>query len=154
MTMKKTFCLLLGFILFACQSKHAQKQVSISHYLSPEMEALGLPFSDAVRVGNMLYLSGQVGNLPGKMELVEGGLRAEARQVMKNIERVLKANGTSFDNAVKLTIFIDDIARWAEFNEVYKEFFPGKKPARSAFGAEGLALGAAVEVECIAYIPD
>lgn len=153
--MKKSFCFLsLCFILFSCQIKTNENSTIIDHYVSAEMEALGLPFSDAVRVDNMLYLSGQVGNIPGEMKLVEGGLKAESRQIMQNIQKVLKANGSSLDHAVKLTIFIDDIARWGEFNEVYKEFFPGKKPARSAFGAEGLALGATVEVECIAYIPD
>lgn len=153
--MKKSFCFLaLSLLLFACHTKEHKDSIIIDHYVSSEMEALGLPFSDAVRVGNMLYLSGQIGNLPGKMKLVEGGLQAEARQTMKNIQRVLKANGTSFEHAVKLTIFIDNIDQWGAFNEVYKEFFPGKKPARSAFGAEGLALGAAVEVECIAYIPE
>lgn len=153
--MKKSFCFLsLCFILFSCQIKTNQDALIIDHYVSEEMKALGLPFSDAVRVDNMLYLSGQVGNIPGEMQLVEGGLKAESRQIMQNIQKVLKANGSSLDHAVKLTIFIDDIAMWGEFNEVYKEFFPGKKPARSAFGAEGLALGAAVEVECIAYIPN
>lgn len=153
--MKKSFCLLsLCFILFSCQTKTEQEAVVIEHYVSAEMEAMGLPFSDAVRVGNMLYLSGQVGNLPGQMTLVEGGLKAEARQIMKNIQKVLKANGSSLEHAVKFSVFIDDIALWGEFNEVYTEFFPGKKPARSAFGVEGLALGAAVEVECIAYIPN
>jgi len=153
--MKKTFSFLtLCFLLFNCQGEKDQDATIINHYVSEEMEALGLPFSDAVQVGSMLYLSGQVGNIPGKMELVKGGLKAETRQIMQNIQQVLKANGSSLDHAVKLTIFIDDIALWGEFNEVYKEFFPGKKPARSAFGAEGLALGATVEVECIAYIPD
>ncbi len=152
--MKKSFCLLsLCLILFSCQTKTEQEAIIIEHYVSAEMEAMGLPFSDAVRVGNMLYLSGQVGNLPGQMTLVEGGLKAEARQIMKNIQKVLEANGSSLEHAVKLSVFIDDIALWGEFNEVYAEFFPGKKPARAAFGVEGLALGAAVEVECIAYIP-
>lgn len=153
--MKKTFYFLsLCVLISSCSTSIKSDAPIVEHYVSTEMEALGLPFSDAVRVGNMLYLSGQVGNLPGKMQLVEGGLQAEARQIMENIQRVLKANGTSFEHAIKLTVFIDDIAQWGEFNEVYKEFFPGKKPARSAFGAEGLALGALVEVECIAYIPD
>lgn len=153
--MKKSFCfILLCFILFSCQTKSDQDTLIIDHYVSSEMEALGLPFSDAVRVGNMLYLSGQVGNIPGQMTLVEGGLKAEARQIMKNIQKVLEANGSSLEHAVKFTIFIDDIDLWGEFNEVYVEFFPGKKPARSAFGADGLALKAAVEVECIAYIPN
>ena len=91
---------------------------------------------------------------PGKMELVEGGLEAEARQTMENIKKVLEAHGSSLEHAIKFTVFIDDINRWSDFNKVYVEYFPGKKPARSAFGAEGLALGASVEVECIAVIGD
>ena len=153
--MKRLICFLpFYFLLFSCHHKADNDSITLEHYVSPEMESLGLPFSDAVRVGNMLYLSGQVGNIPSKLELVEGGLVAESRQIMEGIKKVLEANGSSMEHAVKLTIFIDDINRWSEFNEVYKEYFPGKKPARSAFGAEGLALGAAVEVECIAYIPD
>ncbi|KYG76162.1 hypothetical protein AWW68_08315 [Roseivirga spongicola] len=126
----------------------------MTYYQSDEMASLGLPFSDAVRVDNMLYLSGVVGMIPGKMELVEGGLEAESRQIMENIQKVLQANGSSLENAIKFTIFIDDINRWSDFNKVYVEYFPNKKPARSALGVEGLALGAAVEVECIAVIPD
>ena len=107
-----------------------------------------LPFSEAVRVGDMLYLSGQIGNRPGTLELVPGGIRAEARQTMENIRAVLERHGSSLERVVKCTVMIDDIAEWGAFNEVYVEFFPGPRPARSAFGADGLALGAAVEVEC------
>ena len=149
--MKKHYLLLLTAIIFtAC---NPSKETKVTHYLSEEMAALNLPFSDAVIVDNMMYLSGQVGNLPGKLELAAGGIEAEAHQTMKNIKRVLEANGSSFDHAVKLTIMMADISEWAQFNEVYKQYFPGKKPARSAFGANGLALGARVEIECIAYIP-
>lgn len=150
--MKKSIllCLLIAYFS-SCQQ--AQKATEIEHYQSEEMKALGLPFSDAVRVDNMLYLSGVVGIKPGTMELVEGGLEAEAVQIMESIKKVLEANGSSLENAVKFTVFIDDIALWGNFNKVYVEYFPDKKPARSAFGAEGLALGAAVEVECIAVIP-
>jgi 2-iminobutanoate/2-iminopropanoate deaminase len=111
----------------------------------------GLPFSEAVRVGHMLYLAGQVATGPDGA-LVEGGIRAEARQVMENIRAVLERHGSSLDRVVKCTVMIDDIAEWGAFNEVYVEFFPGPKPARSAFGADGLALGAAVEVECWATV--
>lgn len=151
--MKKSFALFV--LIIAIQACQPQKPATeIEYYQSEEMASLGLPFSDAVRVDNMLYLSGVIGMPPGKLELVEGGLQAEAKQIMENIQKVLKANGSSLDHAVKFTVFIDDIDRWGEFNEVYVEYFPGKKPARSAFGAEGLALGATVEVECIAVIPD
>jgi len=88
----------------------------------------GVPFTPAVRAGGLLFLSGQVGIRPGTFQLVDGGIEAEARQT--------------------------NIADWAAFNEVYSEYFPGDLPARSAFAASGLVLGAAAEVDCIAADPD
>lgn len=120
-------------------------------YYSAGSVADDLPFSPAVRVGDIVFLSGQIGNVPGSIELVEGGLEAEARQTMENIRTTLESIGLSLEHVVKCTVMIDDISRWGDFNEVYVEFFPGDKPARSAFGSDGLALGAAVEVECIAH---
>lgn len=110
----------------------------------------GVPFSEAVRVDDTLYLSGQIGVQPGTMNLVPGGIIVEARQTMENIRSVLKANDLGMDDLVKCTVMMADIARWGEFNEVYKSFFSSHYPARSAFGAAGLALNATVEVECIA----
>jgi reactive intermediate/imine deaminase len=121
---------------------------------SREASAIKLPFSQAVRVGDVLYLSGALGNLPGKMELVPGGMRAEARQTMENIGTVLKEAGLSFADIFKCTVMLADMSKWAEFNEVYVTYFdPDRLPARSAFGANGLALGAQVEVECMALFP-
>jgi reactive intermediate/imine deaminase len=120
---------------------------------SPAMKAAGLPFSAAVRVGEVLYLSGQLGNMPGKLELVPGGMEAETRQTMENIGAVLSANGLSFDNVFKCTVMLADMGEWAAFNKVYVSYFkPDRMPARSAFGAASLALGARVELECWAYI--
>ena len=100
------------------------------------------------------YLSGALGNIPGKSEPVSGGIEAEARQTMENIGAVLAENGLSFDDVFKCTIMLADMSNWAEFNSVYVRYFkPGRMPARSAFGASGLALGALVEVECCAYVP-
>ena len=119
---------------------------------SPAARAAKLPFSQAVRVGDILYLSGALGNVPGTLELVPGGMQAEARQTMENIGAVLKENGLSFDNVFKCTVMLADMAKWAEFNQAYLGYFrPDRLPARSAFGANGLALGAQVEVECWAY---
>jgi len=118
----------------------------------PASEDLGLPFSEAVRVGDLLMLSGQIGNLPGTMELAEGGIQAEARQALENIRAVLERHGSSMDRVVKCTVMIDDIEQWPALNEVYVTFFPGPKPARSALGADGLALGALVEIECWATV--
>ena len=115
-------------------------------------KAAGLPFSDAVRVGDVLYLSGQLGNVPGKMELAPGGMEGQTRQMMENIARVLNANGLSFDDVFKCLVMMKDMDQWGAFNKVYVEYFkPDRLPARSAFGAAALAMNAAVEMECWAY---
>ena len=110
----------------------------------------GLPFSEAVRVGDTLYLSGQVGVVPGTLELKPGGIAAEARQTMDNIRQTLQVHGYEMKDLVKCTVMLADIAEWEQFNEVYVTYFTAPYPARSAFGSSGLALGARVEVECIA----
>jgi reactive intermediate/imine deaminase len=125
-------------------------ELHVEYYDSnPELQ---LPFSDAVRVGDMLYLSGQIGNLPGTKELAEGGIAGETRQTMENIRASLEKYGSSLDEVVKCTVFLADIAEWAAMNEVYKTYFPKNPPARSALGASGLALGARVEIECLAAL--
>lgn len=114
--------------------------------------AAGLPFSDAVRVGDIVCLSGQIGVLPGTMELAPGGIEPQTRQMMENIARILNANGLSFDDIFKCTVMMADMSQWSAFNKVYTEYFKQNRlPARSAFGATALALGAAVEMECWAY---
>ena len=121
-------------------------------YTSGGAKAAGLPFSQAVRVGDVLYLSGALGNVPGKLELVPGGLETEARHTMENIRSVLTANGLSFDDVFKCTVMLADMSDWAAFNKVYLTYFkPDRLPARSAFGASALALNARVELECWAY---
>jgi 2-iminobutanoate/2-iminopropanoate deaminase len=111
----------------------------------------GVPLSEAVRVGDTLYLSGQIGIQPGTLKLVPGGIGAESRQAMNNIKTSLEAHGYAMSDIVKCTVMLADIAKWGEFNEVYKTFFSGHFPARSAMGVSGLAIGAQVEIECMAY---
>ena len=124
----------------------------IEYVNPPAFKAAGLPFSQAVRVGDVLYLSGQLGNVPGKLKLVPGGMEAEARQTMENIGAALKGYGLSFDDVIKCTVMMADMKDWPAFNKIYASYFkPDRLPARSAFGANGLALGAAMEVECMAY---
>jgi reactive intermediate/imine deaminase len=119
---------------------------------SPAARAAKLPFSQAVRVGDVLYLSGAIGNVPGSMELVPGGIQAETRRAMDNIGALLGENGLTFDHVFKVTVMLADMASWAAFNEVYLTYFQADRlPARSAFGAAGLALGAQVELECMAW---
>jgi len=115
---------------------------------------LGLPFSEAVQVGDMLFLSGQIGNVPGTTAVVPGGIDAESRQAMDNIGAVLKRRRLGYDALVKCTVMLADMKDWPAFNTVYATYFkPGRFPARSALGANGLALGSRVEVECWAYNP-
>jgi reactive intermediate/imine deaminase len=82
------------------------------------------------------------------MEIAPGGIEAQSHQVMKNIKAILERHGSSLEKVVKCTVMIDNMSDWPAFNEVYVQYFPGPKPARSAFGADGLAMGALVEVEC------
>ncbi|MEJ2205963.1 MAG: RidA family protein [Gemmatimonadota bacterium] len=112
-------------------------------------------FSSAVRTGDLLFLSGQLGALPGVLppQLIEGGAQAETRQTMENIITVLEAAGLGLEDVVKCTVFLADIADYGAVNEVYATFFPSEPPARSAIAGSGLALGARVEIECIAAFP-
>lgn len=129
---------------------HAADKPAIEYLNSGKVLPATLPFSEAVRVGNLLYLSGQLGIAPGSMKLVPGGIKEEARQTMENIKTSLEAHGYKMSDLIKCTVMLADMSEWATFNDVYKTFFPAHFPARSAFGANGLALGARVEVECIA----
>lgn len=139
---------LLGLAMCACVQ--AQKPTDVEFLNSGKVIPKSLPFSEAVRVGNTLHLSGQIGIVPGTLKLAAGGLGPESRQAMNNIKTTLEAHGYSMRDLVKCTVMLADMAKWAEFNEIYKTFFVDRFPARSAFGANGLALGAHVEIECMA----
>jgi len=110
------------------------------------------PFSEAVQVGNMLYLSGQIGINPETNKLVKGGIKAETKQALKNIKTILKKYNSSMENVVKCTVMLADINEWSDMNSVYITFFQKNKPARSAFSTNGLAANARVEIECFAVI--
>ncbi len=121
-------------------------------YLTP-YGAPTRPFSPAVRVGDLVFLSGQIGTDAGAAgnSVVPGGIEAETRQTMENIKRTLEAVGSSMDRVVKCTVMMADMAEWDRMNAVYRTYFKADRyPARSALGANGLALGARVEIECIA----
>jgi 2-iminobutanoate/2-iminopropanoate deaminase len=121
----------------------------IEYYTSEQLK--GLPFSAAVRVGKMLYLSGQIG-IDGSGKLVTGGISAETRQTMENIRATLEQYGSSLDHVVKVTVMLADMSEWSEMNKVYVTYFAKHLPARSALGANGLALDARVEIECVAVL--
>jgi 2-iminobutanoate/2-iminopropanoate deaminase len=117
----------------------------------PMASGASLPFSAAVRVGSTLYLSGQLGT-DSTLALVPGGIGPETRQALENIRAVVAGAGGSMDHVVKCIVMLADIAEWGAMNAEYMKFFPGRKPARSALGASGLAMNARVEIECIAAL--
>jgi 2-iminobutanoate/2-iminopropanoate deaminase len=120
-------------------------------FFPPHDPALAtLPFSEAVRAGALLFVSGQIGNAPGTLDLVAGGIEGESRQALENMRAILERHGSSLDGVVKCTVFLVDMREWPAFNEVYRRFFTRGLPARSALSASGLARNARVEVECIA----
>lgn len=126
----------------------------IEHYTTPENAPLNRPFSEAVRVGNIVYLAGQIGIPPGGSVLVGGGIEPESEQTLKNIGLVLRHFNLGFENVVRCQVMLLDIGEWPAFNSVYKKFMKAPYPARSAFAGSGLALNARVEVECTAVIPE
>lgn len=138
--------------------QNVQAPTSNAHYrevVQPEGVARLPVFSTAIRNGDILFLSGQIGSKPGVSppEVVEGGVEAETHQVFENIKTVLAADGLTLDNVVKCTVFLADINDYAAMNSVYVTYFPNTPPARSAMAGSGLALGAKVEIECIAAYP-
>lgn len=124
----------------------------VDYFAAPTAAGRSMPFSEAVRVGDLLFVSGQIGNRPGTLDLVPGGIAAETRQTLENIAAILTRHGSALDRVVKCTVFLADMAEWEAMNAVYRTFFGVHPPARSALGAHGLALGARVEIECIATL--
>ena len=142
------FAIAGAFALFAASA--AAAPATVEYFPAPALQGRPAPFSSAVRVGDTLYLSGAIGMAPdGKLP---AGIEAQSRQAMDNIGGVLKRAGLGWTDVFKCTVMLDNIADWAAFNTVYVGYFPnGKMPARSALGADGLALGALMELECLAY---
>lgn len=141
-----------GGFAISSVTRLAAEEEHVRFYSSPAAIAAKPPFSQAVRVGDVLYMSGAIGNLPGKAELVPGGFEPETKQMMENIREVLQGNGLTFDDVFKCTAMLADMSKWGAFNKIYVTYFkPEHLPARSALGANGLALGAQVELECWAF---
>ncbi len=135
----------------ALSAQASQQPVYLSPYGPPTR-----PFSPAVRVGNVLYLAGQIGTAganAGAAGVVPGGIEAETRQTLINIKEVLEKTGSDMDHVFKCTVMMADMKEWEAMNGVYRTFFkPERLPARSALGANGLALNARVEIECLATV--
>ena len=150
--MKLAIALATGVIAMtsATPSDAAPQRPVIEHYGTPTMNGQRLPFSRAVRVGDVLYLSGAIGRGPdGKPP---EGIEAQTKATMDDIGETLKLAGLGFDRIFHCTAFLADMKDWPAFNKVYVGYFPdGPLPARSAVGVNGLALGALLEIECQAY---
>ena len=114
-------------------------------------KAIG-PYSQAIRIDNLVFTAGQVGLNPATMEIVEGGVEAQARQVLTNLKNVLEAADSGLNFVVKTTVFLQSMSDFAAMNGVYQEFFPENPPARSTVAVAGLPKGALVEIECVALL--
>ena len=114
-------------------------------------KAIG-PYSQAVRIEHLIFTAGQIGLDPASMELVEGGIEAQTRQVLTNLRNVLQSADSGLNFVVKTTVFLADMSDFAAMNAVYAEFFPENAPARSTVGVAGLPKGALVEIECTALL--
>ena len=154
--MRKLPVILAALVLTACAGEPtapapepAPEPADVVFLQAPGTEDLNLPFSAAVRAGNLLFLSGALGIDPSTGALAPGGIQPETRQTLENIRTRLALFGSSMDRVIKCTVFLADMAEWGAMNEVYRTFFTNP-PARSALGASGLALDARVEIECIA----
>ncbi|MFY9341721.1 MAG: RidA family protein [Planctomycetota bacterium] len=137
-------------LLAAC---HASSPRAPEFFQSPPGPLQALPFSEAVAANGLLFVAGQVGNLPGTLDLAPGGIAAESAQALANVQAILERHGCALRDVVKVTVFLADIGEWPAFNDAYRKVFQAPFPARSALAASGLALRARVEVECIAALP-
>ncbi len=135
---------IISLLLAACSDDEAR------HYDRDPSLPDSLPFSSAVVVGDVIYLSGEIGRMPGGVDLVEGGVGPQTTAIFQNYEATLARLGADLSDIVKCTVFLDDMSQFQEMNKAYAAALPDPKPARSTLGADGLAVGAALEIECIA----
>ena len=139
--------LLVSVVLFSCSASRQLEAVSTSD--APKVIA---PYSQAIKVGNMVYTSGQIGLSPVTNTLVGSDIGSQTQQVLKNLKAVLEAAGSDMEHVVKVTVYLKDMDDYAKVNDIYKDNFPGLKPARSAVQVAKLPKDALVEIECIGEI--
>ncbi|MEP6690779.1 MAG: RidA family protein [Gemmatimonadaceae bacterium] len=147
----RRFTLVAGLLAMSAAACQHNAGTGASPEFFPVAGPVARPFSAAVRVGDMLYLAGQIGT-GSDGQIVSGGIAAETKQAMTNISQVLAQHGSSLDRVVRCTVMMADMREWDAMNAVYSPFFPSHKPARSSFGTSGLALNARVEIECTAVV--
>jgi len=119
------------------------------HVITLENTPAKRPYSPAVEAGNMLFVSGQIAVDQATGKLVEGGIEAQTRQVLKNLKNVIEKAGYSMENTVKCTVLLQDISFYAPMNQIYMEFFPVDPPARMAFAVKDLPMGALIEIDAV-----
>ncbi len=149
--MKLVSAIAVGVLIMSSTAEAAEPaRPAVEHLGRPNLNGQPLPFSDAVRVGDVLYLSGQLGiGADGKLP---EGIEAQTKQALENVGAILRRQGLGYEDVFHCTAMLSDMANWPAMNKVYVTYFPeGKRPARSAFGASGLALGGLIELECQAY---
>ena len=144
----KSFVFCVPFLLFPMICMGA----GVTFHTSETNQKLGLPISDAARIGNVLYLSGQLGNLPGKPVLVEGGIGPETEQTLANIKSVLEAQGAEISDIASCTVYLVDTADRPVFGKIYRDFFKENYPARTTVFVKSLALNARIEITCLASV--
>ena len=160
----KSLILVVVFLFNSClslkvgnkevKSSTVKNQATIEFINSQENIDRGYPFSEATVVNGIIYLSGEIGTLPDG-SLISGGIIPETQQTLTNIKNKLEKIGGSMDDIFKCTCMLSDIKDWPLMSQEYKKFFnPNKLPARSAFAGSGLALGAKLEIECMAIKRD
>jgi reactive intermediate/imine deaminase len=148
--MKGLIAIATGVLIMTSPADAAPARPMVEHIGTPTMNGQRLPFSRAVRVGDILYLSGAIGR--GADGKPPEGIEAQAKATMDDIGETLKMAGLTHRDLFHCTVFLSDMKNWAAFNQVYLTYFPdGPLPARSAVGVNGLALGALLEIECQAY---
>tara|TARA_R110002051_G_scaffold319139_2_gene402759 strand:+ start:3176 stop:3628 length:453 start_codon:yes stop_codon:yes gene_type:complete len=147
--MKNSMYFIITLALVSVTTLKAQEESSLVFHASHEAKKQSAPFSDAVSVGNLFFLAGQIGMDQSTRTMVSGGIKAETEQTIKNIEAVLKHHGMDLDRVVKCTVILSTMDNFAAFNEVYVKYFPNK-PARTTFAASGLAANAKIEIEVVA----
>jgi 2-iminobutanoate/2-iminopropanoate deaminase len=119
---------------------------------TPKAPAAIGPYSQAIRIGNILYTSGQISLDPETMKMITGDIEVETEKVLKNIETILKADGLDLNNIIKTTVYLTDLSEFTRMNQVYEKFFSETKPARACVQVAALPKGAKVEIDAIAHL--
>jgi len=148
MQVKKHMWLLFVFITSFSQVSYAAN--TNVEFLNQTTTNKTLPFSEAVKLGNILFLSGQIGFSPQTNKLIEGGFSAQTEQTLRNIKTSLGRYGHKMKDVIKCTVILTDMGKFAEFNRIYKQHFSFPYPTRTTFAVAELALGAQIEIECMA----